>query len=307
MIDILLASYNGEKYIAEQIESILKQTYKDYRLLIRDDGSTDDTLKIIKKYCSEYPNKIFLIEDEIKCKSAAKNFFQLLQYAESDYIMFSDQDDYWLENKIEVCMNRMTGLEKMDSDKIPILVYANYKVVGENLQDIGFNHNKSQVAKHYIELNRLLVQNYITGCLILANKALYTAMGEYNEAIPMHDGWAAICASAMGIISHIDATVMLYRQHGDNCAGALEVTNMKYRIKRFFDKNTKNANVIYRNQAKLFLDRNRKRLEKKEIQCLEEFISIGFEKKKIIRIIKLLRGNYLKSDFVRKIGQIWFI
>lgn len=307
MIDILLASYNGEKYIAEQIESILNQTYKDYRLLIRDDGSTDDTLRIIKEYCSKYPDKIILVEDEIKCKSAVKNFFQLLQYAEADYVMFSDQDDYWLENKIEVCMNKMKEAEKIESAHKPILVYANYRVVGEKLEDIGFNHKKSQVAAHHTELNRLLVQNYVTGCLVLANRALYKAMGEYDEAIPMHDGWAAICASAMGKIYHIDETVMLYRQHGDNCAGALEVTNMKYRIQRFFDKKSKNAFTIYRNQAKVFLDRNRYILEEKTINCLEEFISISSEKKKIIRIIKLIKGKYLKSDIVRKIGQIWFV
>lgn len=307
MIDILLASYNGEKYIAEQIESILQQDYNDFRIIIRDDGSSDNTVEIIKEYCKKYPQKIILIQDAIKCKSAQKNFFELLHYAQSEYVMFCDQDDWWLPNKVSACMHEMKKLEKNYSKDIPILVYAEYKVVGKNLEDIGFNHKKSQVAKHYHELNRLLVQNYITGCLILMNKSLYFAMGEYNESIPMHDGWAALCASSLGKISHIDDVVMLYRQHGGNCAGALDVTDVRYRIRRLFDPNSRNSMHVYIKQAQLLLKRYANQIPEDKKKCLEEFISIEKEKNKVVRILKLIKGNYLKSDIVRKIGQIWFV
>ena len=97
-VDILLAAYNGGKYIAEQIDSILAQTYQDFRLIIRDDASTDNTVMIIDEYAAKYPDKIWVVHDDAVCKSATKNFFQLLTYAEADYVMFSDQDDYWLHH-----------------------------------------------------------------------------------------------------------------------------------------------------------------------------------------------------------------
>ena len=93
-VDILLAAYNGEKFIAEQIESILAQTYQDFRLVIRDDGSSDNTPAIIEDYAAKYPGKIEVVHDDAVCKSPAKNFFELLKHAEADYVMFSDQDDY---------------------------------------------------------------------------------------------------------------------------------------------------------------------------------------------------------------------
>ena len=87
-IDILLASYNGEKYIAEQIESILSQTFTDWRLLIRDDGSSDNTPAIIESYAEKYPGKIEVVHDDKGGGNFVKNFFELLGHAEADYVMF---------------------------------------------------------------------------------------------------------------------------------------------------------------------------------------------------------------------------
>ena len=87
-IDILMAAYNGEKYISEQIESILSQTFTDWRLLIRDDGSGDNTPAIIEEYAAKYPGKIEVIHDDAVCRNATKNFFELLKHAEADYVMF---------------------------------------------------------------------------------------------------------------------------------------------------------------------------------------------------------------------------
>lgn len=307
MVDVLLATYNGEKYIREQLDSILSQTYQDFKILIRDDGSSDSTLSIIEEYKKQYPNKIYLKQDDVKCGSSAKNFFQLTRYATSNYVMYADQDDFWLPNKIEITLNKMLEIEKENGENTPTLVFTTYKAVGETLQDLEVNESKTQIAAYNLELNRLLVQNYVTGCLMMVNRALYCNMGEFDERILMHDWWAALYASANGVICHVPNIVMLYRQHGNNCVGVVEIKSMKYRIRKILDKDTKNAQYYYRNQAECFYERYKEQLDDTICNTLEEFLSIYETKSKVKRIKKLLKGKFLKSDSVRILGQLWYI
>ena len=101
MIDILMATYNGEKYIEEQIISILKQSVCDWNLIIQDDCSNDKTVDIIKKYAERYPDKIKYYLRKHQSGSAYKNFFSMIKYSNAEYVMFADQDDVWKEDKIE--------------------------------------------------------------------------------------------------------------------------------------------------------------------------------------------------------------
>lgn len=307
MVDILLASYNGERYIKEQIESILAQDYQNFQLFIRDDGSTDGTLEIIKEYTSKYPDKIRLIEDDVRCGSAVKNFMQLTKYATADYVMYSDQDDYWFPNKISVSLKRIQMIEnKIGKDK-PVLVFAEYKAVDQELKEIPNSIEGSQIEKKNLQLNQLLVQNCVNGCLMMVNKALYSISGEYDRGILMHDWWMALIAATMGKISHINETVMFYRQHGDNAVGNVNVKRWDYRIKKFLDKDTKNAKYEYWRQADLFWNRYKNIMPQESKQTVYDFLMIHKEKLKVKRIQKLIKGGYLKSDFVRVVGQIWYI
>lgn len=103
MIDILMATYNGEKYLRPQLDSILRQSNTDWRLIIRDDCSTDNTVQIIREYQQQYPDKFILVQADAPSGSAQNNFFQLIKYWQqhgtADYVMFADQDDVWLQKK----------------------------------------------------------------------------------------------------------------------------------------------------------------------------------------------------------------
>ena len=134
MITVLLAVYNGEKYLKEQIESILNQSVKDVKIVIRDDGSTDNSGEIITSYCNEFPDKISCIKGEAT-GSAQKNFAELLKNCDSDYIMFSDQDDVWLCDKIEKTYNAMVKAEQ--NSQTPVLVHTDLKVVDDKLCEIS--------------------------------------------------------------------------------------------------------------------------------------------------------------------------
>ena len=101
MIAILMSTYNGERYLREQIDSLLNQTYKDWKLYIRDDGSTDETISIIESYVNDYPDLIVLLKDDLGNLGSARSFMRILSVVDADYYMFCDQDDVWLPNKVK--------------------------------------------------------------------------------------------------------------------------------------------------------------------------------------------------------------
>lgn len=117
MVDILMATYNGEKYISEQLESIIGQDFKDWKLFIRDDGSKDNTIHIIDNYMKKFPDKIELIDNYNRNLGVKLNFGELMKRSKNQYCMFSDQDDVWLPNKISITLNKMKELEKVYDNK----------------------------------------------------------------------------------------------------------------------------------------------------------------------------------------------
>ncbi|MGB9620934.1 MAG: glycosyltransferase [Brevinematia bacterium] len=132
-VEILVATFNGEKYIKELLESLLWQTYKNIKITIHDDGSKDKTLGILMEYNQKYPDIINLINDNIVTGSALRNFELLLAKSSEDYVIFADQDDVWLLNKVEITLSKMLELEKKCGKNIPLLVYTNTKVVDEKI------------------------------------------------------------------------------------------------------------------------------------------------------------------------------
>ena len=221
-IDILLATWNGQRYLAEQIDSILTQTFTDWRLLIRDDGSTDGTPDIIKRYVSENPDRIAVIENSERGLGARGNFARLMEHSTADYVMFSDQDDVWLPHKTERLMEAMEALEKQHGRDTPTLVHSDLKVVGPDLEEWypSFINYQSLNPGFGRCLNRLLVQNVVTGCASLCNRELIERARPVPEQSFMHDWWIALVAGAFGRIMFIDESMVLYRQHGANALGA---------------------------------------------------------------------------------------
>lgn len=307
MVDVILATYNGEKYLRKQLDSLVYQTYQGFRILVRDDNSTDSTIEIINEYSHQYPESIVRVVDDKICGGSAKNFFELLSHCTSDYVMFCDQDDYWFPNKIETSLNAVQSAEKEYGKNTPILAYGNYDVVDENLQPLHMDRRTLQLDFDDIGLSKFLVQNYITGCLVIMNKSLVKLLGSYDESIVMHDWWAALVASSTGRIIHIPETLMLYRQHSDNVVGAENIESLKYRVIKFKDAQTKNAKFICKQQAETLLKRLSKEMTVTSRQIVQNFLSIYDEKNKLKRMKMIIDGNYLKSDKVRILGQLWYV
>ena len=217
-----MATYNGEKYISEQIDSILEQTYQDFRIIIRDDGSTDKTVEIIEDYAKKYPEKIKIIHDDVICRHPTKNFFELMKYAQADYIMFSDQDDYWLPHKIQISLYYMKKTENENPGK-PVLVFGELFPVDENLtNNSGYFNTRIRHTKQYKNFSVLLMFNSISGCVMTINRTLLENIGEYSEAINFHDHWAALIARAWGEICYLPMMFVLHRQHKKNVTAHLD-------------------------------------------------------------------------------------
>ena len=221
MIDILLAAYNGEKFLKEQVDSIFSQTCKNWQLLIRDDGSTDATIQIIKSYIEKYPDKIRLIEDNLGNLGVAQNFGTILQQSKSEYIMFCDQDDVWLPEKIELTLNKMKESENLYPD-IPILIFTDLKVVDENLNIIAeslWSHHKIDPQRGSL-LKNLTYCNIVTGCTVMINRKVKEFIFPIPEYVRIHDRWIALIVAKYGKLFLIPAATILYRQHPANVIGS---------------------------------------------------------------------------------------
>nr|WP_299241740.1 glycosyltransferase family 2 protein [uncultured Halomonas sp.] len=243
MIDVILTTYEGESYLAEQLDSLLAQRDVSFQVLICDDGSTDRTQKILYSYVESLPGKIKILP--IKERLGVKdNFARLMAHSTAFHIAFCDQDDIWHEDKIKITFERMLEEEKR-APGVPILVHSDLRVVdsdGSVIADSFFDYQK--LPKKVASLNEALVKNNVTGCTVMLNRAaIDIAMPIPDEAI-MHDWWIACkVIQAGGIISFIDRPLIDYRQHGANTIGAHKTTFLSYVRKAF---KPKAAYVSYR-------------------------------------------------------------
>ena len=237
MIDILLSTYNGEKYLKEQIDSIIHQTYTDWTLIIRHDGSKDNTQNIIRSYTDRYSNIIQIQSSENI--GVIKSFETLLKHSNSDYFMFCDQDDVWLSNKLELSIAKIKEMESTTRTDCPIVVHTDLTVVDSNLDTIQpsmfkmFNLKPSLI---YSNINYALLYNAITGCTLIGNRAARNFAIPFPSNISMHDSWLAQSALLnKGRVGTIYTPTILYRQHGGNVLGATADTSINGRLRKYIN------------------------------------------------------------------------
>src|SRR5574340_841650 len=214
-VNIVLSTYNGEKFLSEQIESIQAQTFTDWQLLIRDDGSTDKTLDIITAYTLKDERIHWIDEDERKNLGVINSFYKLIKHDVADYYFFCDQDDVWLPEKMTIMLAEAT---KYDADKA-LMVYMDLSVVDKNLKVINPSMINSQ--SHHANTSFLaeLTENTVTGGVAMVNHALVKRWSSSDNMI-MHDWYLALLATATGKLVYIDKPGELYRQHDHNVLGA---------------------------------------------------------------------------------------
>lgn len=266
-VDILLAAYNGCDFIAEQIESILKQSYKNIRLLIRDDGSTDSTLDIVKKYVS-LDERVVLIVDSFAPNGCGENFKRLIQASEADYVLFSDQDDIWFENKVELLVNYANRNFKSEL----ALVSSPGLVVDENLTVL-----KGCVTRNSLNIegvSDLLCGNGgIQGCSLLVTRALCDASMRMKDCYwYMHDHIITLYAACFGEIHDLPVHTFLYRQHSNNVLGYTN-TSLYETLKRLVS-NTTFLEYRYLNAFRDYIATESHCISKSNLDLITEFLTV---------------------------------
>lgn len=298
-IEILMATYNGEKYIREQIESLLAQTYSNWILRVRDDGSKDKTMEIVEEYIKKYPEKISVLKDNKGSLRAKENFMTLLRNSKENYMMFCDQDDVWLPNKIEITLKKMREVENG-----PTLIHTDLKVVDQNLNTIADSFCKYQrINPERKKYNHLIVQNNITGCTMMINRELANLCNEEFKDGVMHDWIIGIIASLTGKIQFVKEPTILYRQHGNNDVGAKGYWgNIKVKVKKIEKIKEDLLRTIKQ------IDEIIKKIKIEDLEKEKEIREyLGIKNKNFIyQKYWIIKNNYLKDTFFRKIGQILF-
>jgi glycosyltransferase involved in cell wall biosynthesis len=295
--DILLATYQGADYIKEQIESLLSQTYTPIRILARDDGSTDRTLEILKTYS----NHLTIIPNGNN-GGIRNNFSELLQHSTADYVFFSDQDDIWLPNKVADTIKELKWMERKFGRSTPLLVHTDLKVVKKDLSTISpsFWHYANLKPKQ-TSLNRLLVQNNITGCTMGMNRALIKLTESIPSGAIMHDWWVGLVASCFGHIGHLKDPTMLYRQHTTNDTGAKK-NSMRAFMEQSAIESTKKATCEQQTyeQAKQFLECYGTKMNPTARQVVETYINLKnqpyLKQKQLV-----LKHQFFKQGFLRNV------
>lgn len=305
-VRILLATYNGSKYIGEMIDSILAQDYADWQLILSDDGSRDETAEILEGYARKYPNRITHYRSGMRFGNAQDHFMHLLKvFGDAPYIMFCDQDDVWHSDKISKTMEKM---EQIEVSGKPAMVHTDLRVVDGQLKlmDPSFMHF-SKLDGHRLELKHLLVQNVVTGCTMMINRALAALAVSHpaKEGILMHDWWLALLASAVGTTGYVEEATIDYRQHGNNVVGAKNTRSFSY-IKNKL-KNKEIALVMEKTyeQAGSFGECFAEVMRAEERELVAQYSELK-GKNFTARRVAFIKYSFFKIGASRKIAQmIW--
>ena len=287
MVTVLVAVYNGEKYLADLLNSIINQTYKDIRIVVSDDLSSDKSPEIIKEFFEKYPDKIIPVFRKTSSGSAKAHFIYLLEE-------FSD--DVWFPDKIEKTLSLML---KGDNNK-PRLVHTDCVLADEFLNITHKSFKKFSMVPTVLPFSKLLAENSVQGASAMVNKALVKEAVPYSEDMVMHDRWVALIASALGEIDYLDEPTFFYRQHSKNQIGASKKPSSLSYIKMRLKTNIAKDINLSRRQAGLLLKRIGDKMPN-ELKLIAEEYANSEKLSKLERIRILKRRNIMPDSALKKI------
>lgn len=225
-----MATFNGEKYLKEQLDSIYAQSYINLQVIVTDDCSTDGTIKILEAYAHSHGLQYFINDTNL---GYVKNFEKAISLCKGDYIALADQDDIWEPDKLETLLNAIED---------NLLIHSDCSIIDDNNRLIAPNWKKDKGFN--IKTENLLRANVVTGCSVLFKKALLKTAYPFPGDIVYHDWWLALCAADVNKICYISSPLTRYRQHGDQDTGS-GLTNP---FKKFFTN-------IYKRQQNIDYER----------------------------------------------------
>ena len=298
MTDILLATFNSERHLAAQIDSLLAQTDRDWRLLVRDAGSTDGTCAMLDSYRAR-DERIQIVSGGPS--SACENFAALLARSTAPYAAFCDHDDVWFPCKLERTLARLRAIEAETPPGTPALVFTDAIVTDDDLHEISHSFfERAKLDPSRLAPRQLAFQNVAPGCAMAFNAALREkALPVPPEAV-MHDHWLMLVAASFGRVECLREPTFQYRQHGDNVLGAPKV-GAHYFVDRIHQGRAALRERLYANarQAEAFVGR----FGSDAPPCLRALV--GFEARSpFARRLTILRHRLFKNGLLRNLGTL---
>jgi len=307
-IEVLLATYNGERFLREQIDSILAQDYRNLRVLARDDGSSDRTSEILNEYAQGFPGRFRILISGPPTGSARDNFLLLMNASTAEYVCFADQDDVWLPNKVSITKQTMDQLESRWGPNIPLLVFTDLRIVDEQLRALhhSFWAHERIEPKYIHRLASLLRQNAVTGCTAMVNRRLVALTLRMPKEAAMHDQWAGLLASTMGKSAIVRTQTVFYRQHDRNVIGA----DRRSRSLPATVHRVRNSDLRYRQwqidlrQARALLDVHGSELSANDLDVLRAFQRCGTAEDRFVRVFTLIRYGFFRNGLLRNVATL---
>jgi len=222
-VDILLATYNGARYLPALLASLEAQTHAGFRVMIGDDGSTDDTPALLREWATRLGNdRARILTFPTRAGGACQNFGRLLAASDADYVLFADQDDHWHPTKVARTLEALQALESQHGAEIPCLAFCDLRVVDADLtvRHPSLWEFQGLDVKAGLHPCHLLMENVVTGCAMGINAAARRQGLPIPDQAIMHDWWLALCCTFTGQVAAIPEALIDYRQHGGNDVGA---------------------------------------------------------------------------------------
>jgi len=229
LISIALATYNGERYLHRQLDSIFNQTYKNLEVIASDDCSSDGTIEILKEYKKKYGLKYSVNKKNL---GFVKNFENAINKCKGDYIALADQDDIWMPNKIERLVNEIGDYSLICSDAE--LIDGKDMKIADSFRK--YSNNYIAEGKNF---TTMVFRNFVTGCTSLVTRNLIVKTIPIPDGVHHHDWWLALIAAKTNGIKYLDETLIKYRQHSYNDTGANKKINIFQKLNEFTQKQNK--------------------------------------------------------------------
>ena len=305
---VLLTAYNGSGFLPGLLASLQAQTDPGFTVLMQDDGSADSTPELLKEIAGQDERFVFGTEQG-KHLGAAGNFLSLIRQAEAGYVLLADQDDVWEADKIAVLKQAVLDLEKHFGSETPILVHSDCSLINESGERIGesfFRHQGWDPAA--VTLQRLLVQNNVTGCTLIMNEALRKLVAAHAKAeeLFMHDWFIALTAASFGRIVFVNRPLTRYRQHAGNEIGASTRSLLARGMSALKNRDDAKRRIrLTYTHAEAFSRLYGNRLPAQARSIVEEYLSTQ-RMRKIPRVLAVRRMGCVMQSPVTRLGQILF-
>ena len=311
-VEVLLATYNGARYLREQIDSILGQDYANLVVLAWDDGSTDGTQAILEEYAMRFPGRVQVCAGGEATGHPKLNFLRLMQASTAEYVCFADQDDVWLPHKVSLTMAAMRRMETRYGAQAPLLVFTDLRVVDERLQTLhrSFWQRAGLRAENIHRLERVLGDNVVTGCTAMMNRSLCTLATQMPAEAEMHDRWVGLLAAALGAAEPIAEQTVLYRQHGRNVVGSKQAdASLSGLVSRSqHDDGRRAERLKSEHQVRALLRLHGAQLSPERRSVLEAYLRSGESDSAWSRVGITLRYGFYRSGLLRSgatIVDLW--